>query len=278
MLIPIVFSSVILAAATPGVDEPKALDSVAREVFELELPAQPAKTTDHNLVALSGAGLTVSRRVDSRTYFVRNVEYGPSNDGGAFDGPDERLRETTRRIFAGLRIDERELVNPRVREVVTAVGEYDETADEVKGEVVEARHKVLVGTRSVDSIPVFSSRLYLGLTKAGAIGRLKLHWPVIPPAVVADARRYRELVKGGFKPPIEGRERVTSIEAGIVHSSPHGRQLKVLPAIRVVYAASEGGGKPRVRYLDAAGRPLRLPHDEHSAPTREKHPVGQASK
>jgi hypothetical protein len=253
----------------PTSPDVRSLEAVAKNVLNIPVAPKPTTEIDENLVALRTGTFTVAKRSDSRTYFVRNTAYGPLSDDGVFDGSEEALRGTAARIFAGLKIDAREMLRERVLHILQGAGELDDATGATKADPWESKQSVLTAERQVDGIPVFSSKLYLALTAGGDIGRLKLHWPEIPPGVLDEARRYQKLVRAGFKPPPGGE--VASITAGIIHSSPRSRLLDILPVIRVEYAGGPEG-MPRVVYLDGGGQKVRARHDAHPAPPREHRP------
>ncbi len=273
---------VLLAGCAPkgsrptgaGVLDTHSLEAVARNAFGVELAPKPVTELDENLIALRSGPFTVAQRTDSRTYFVRNRGWGALADDGVFNGSEDVLRQRAAKILAALQIDAKELAHERVLHVFQGGGELDEATGQTKAEPWESNQSVLVAGREVDGVPVFTSRLWLGLTASGAIGRLKLHWPEIPPAVLDEARRYQALVRGGFKPPASDDE-VASITAGIIHSSPRSRLMDMMAAIRVEYVKAPTG-KPRVEYLNAKGERIRARHDEHPAPPRQTKPAQPA--
>jgi hypothetical protein len=254
-----------------GCADARGLEATARNVFGVEVAPKPVLETDENLTALRSGTYTVGQRSDSRTYFVRNRAWGPLADEGVFTGADEVLQQKAAKILSGLKIDPRELSREKVLQMVQGAGEFDEVTGQAKSDLWESKQRVLVAGRQVDGVPVFSSRLYLALTASGEIGRLKLHWPEIPAPVLAEARRYQELVRRGFKPPA-AKEPVASITAGVLHSSPRSRLLDMMAAIRVEYAKGKLG-KARVVYLNAAGQQVRARHDDHTAPPRVHKPA-----
>ena len=248
------------------------LTRVAKEVFGVEIAPKPVTETDENLLALRTGNFTVAERTDSRTYFVRNRAYGPLSEDGVFNGSDDELQKTAARILTGVGIDPKELARAKVLTVQQGGGGFNPATGEAKADAWESKQRVLVAGRQVGGVPIFSSRLSLALTAKGGIGRLKLHWPEIPAAVLEEAKRYQEVVRAGFKPPAAP-EAVVSVTAGVLHSSPRSRVLDMMAAIRVEYAAP-AVGKARVVYLSSNGQPLRARHDDHPAPPRQHKPQG----
>jgi hypothetical protein len=122
--------------------------------------------------------------------------------------------------------------------------------------------------RSVDKIPVWSSYVAVGLTRAGAIGSLELHWPELPAIAVKEATLLATLVKRRtFRPPELADARPETVEAGIIHSPAIGFFMDVVPVIRVIYSNKnpELRRKPTL-YLDRHGQAVSMPRDIEHAP------------
>ena len=64
---------------------------------------------------------------------------------------------------------------------------------------VEILRKLGRVRRAVEEIPVWSSYVTVGLTRAGAIGSLELHWPELPPVAVyaRSSARWKAMVDVG---------------------------------------------------------------------------------
>jgi hypothetical protein len=94
----------------------------------------------------------------------------------------------------------------------------------------------------------------------GEIGFLEVHWPEIPPEVIEEARRYRELAAKEWQAPELKGARVESITVGILHSPAAATAMDIVPVIRVIYAPLDTGiGKKPVAYLDTQGKPVEMP-------------------
>ena len=90
------------------------------------------------------------------------------------------------------------------------------------------KRQVLV-TRQLESLPVWSSSMLLGLNWDKSIGFLQLHWPEIPKEVVDRARKFEGIAQQGWKPPERPGAKVESVEAGIIHSPAIGFVMDFVP-------------------------------------------------
>jgi hypothetical protein len=129
--------------------------------------------------------------------------------------------------------------------------------------------------RVVDGVPVFGSELVIGLMPDGRVGRLRLHWPKIDPALVVDARRLQERVKGRtWEVPSElrgGDTRILDVAAGVAHSGIADPGFRAAAVVRVTYRrVSPDSVLPLVttgyKYFDANGREVVLTVYPSAAP------------
>jgi len=138
--------------------------------------------------------------------------------------------------------------------------------------------------RVLDGVPVFGSELVIGLMPDGRVGRLRLHWPKIDPALVVDARRLQERVKGQtWEVPAGlrgGDTRILDIAAGVAHSGIADPGFRAAAVVRVTYRrVSPDSVLPLVttgyKYFDANGREVVLTVYPSAAPgaTPSKPPV-----
>ncbi len=109
----------------------------------------------------------------------------------------------------------------------------------------------------------------------GKIGRLELHWPDLPAAVVREAEILCTIVQQGFKPPDVRGATVESVEAGIIHSPIVGFFIDIAPVIRVIYRNDDPstGRKPTL-FLDRHGQAAAQPRAIELAP-RDPKPRGE---
>ena len=112
-------------------------------------------------------------------------------------------------------------------------------------------------------MPVWSSYATLGLTSDGQVGRLEVHWPDLPEAVVEEGAFLQKLagrrVEDCPRWPVRAPE---AVEAGIIHSPAIAFFMDIAAALRVVYRGDDPrvGRKPTV-YLDRHGGPVIRPRD-----------------
>src|SRR5215470_1452065 len=95
-------ASALRADERPTDADVSEIEAVAKSVFGVPPVGKPATETRENLVALHMGTFAVTRRTDSRTWFVRNQDYGPLAEDGAFDGSEDVLRKVATKILAGL--------------------------------------------------------------------------------------------------------------------------------------------------------------------------------
>ncbi len=246
------------------------LHVLGAEAFGFEQQKVKKSGVERNAVGIRSETTLVSRRLDSRTFFVHDLRAGPGLPLGTFEGSDEELMARGRAILERVKIPARE--QGRFRVLYESLQDAQirkgaEPSAPVKGQ------RMLVVARAVEGLPVFDSHLKLLLARAGQVGFMELHWPEIPRQTLDEAHRLRYLLEHGWKPPDRKGARVESAEAGIVHSSALGLLMDIYPAIRVVYAPTEGGGKKPVLFYDRSSQPLPAPRQLDlpcPAPTDER--------
>jgi hypothetical protein len=272
-----------LRAASEGGDgqgQLKQLEAVASRVFAVDPASIEERAQERNFLSFRSGGVVVSRRNDSRTFFVDDERYQGSR--GAEDvmaGSDEELVRAARDVLGGLDIPEEEIAQARVLTEKLQTGQYDPAIQSYRpGEVRDGR-RLIEMTRTVRSLPVFSSRALVGLTRDRRVGFLEAHWPEIPDMVLAEATRLQELVKTGWAPPQPySGSRVESVEAGVIHSPAIAFVMDIYPAIRVVLVPeSEQVGKKGILYLDERGQPVPVPRTFEAADQPPPAPTGRAA-
>lgn len=238
----------------------KQLDDLARNVLKLDLGRAPESGAARNLIGLRSDHLVFSHRLDSRTYFVQDNRYGVYNEGGVFQGSDEDFINRSREILRHLGVPENEIARAVVLQEKYQTGKVDPKTRKVSPGKIQDGRRMADLSRSVEGVPVFSSRVLIGLTRQARIGLLELHWPAIRKEDLSRAKRLQTLIKRGWRAPNLAGARVESVEAGIIHSPAVGFVLDTYPAIRVIYASEDRGlGKKPVRYLDENGRTVPVP-------------------
>lgn len=209
---------------------------------------------------------TFSSRHDSRTLFATDTRYGYGAKAGAWIGDDKTVIAACRRVLRAAKVPSREVATV---DVVVEMGQVAERVSEEKFCVHDAEILRKLGRvrRAVEKIPVWSSYVTVGLTRAGAIGSLELHWPELPAVAVREATLLAMLVeRRTFKPPELADARPETVEAGIIHSPAIGFFMDVVPVIRVIYSNTnpELRRKPTL-YLDRHGQAVSMPRDiEHA--------------
>lgn len=219
-----------------------------------------------NVSGVRSKAQTFSSRHDSRTLFATDSRYGYGAKAGAWVGDDKTVIAVCRRVLRAAKVPSREVATV---DVVVEMGQVAERVSEENFRVHDAKILRKLGRvrRAVDEIPVWSSYVTVGLTRAGAIGSLELHWPELPNVAVREATLLAMLVKRRtFQPPELADARPETVEAGIIHSSAIGFFMDVVPVIRVIYsnANPELRRKPTL-YLDRHGQAVSMPRDIEQA-------------
>ena len=180
---------------------------------------------------------------------------------GAWTGADKPAIAACRQVIRAAGVPAAEIGEIRVLSEYGAAGKRV-GAKEVQVEPPELLRKMAVAQRVIDGLQVWSSHALVGLTRAGDIGSLEVHWPTLAPDVMKEAAVLGELVRRGFEPrPLPG-AKIESIAAGIVHSPAVGFFMDASAAIRVVYIGDkpQRGRKPMMFY-DRHGEPIPRPRD-----------------
>lgn len=269
-IFPAVLLAVLLAACrpthrpTPPPADPTAADvagieRVAREVLRIDVSRVEKKGAERNMVGIRTADVLVSRRRDSRTWFVEDARYAK----GAYAplaAPDAALIDETRAILRRLDVPADEMAEATVMTEKLQTGPVDPRTHTVRGGEVRDGKKYVEVKRRIHGVPVFSSRALVGIGQERRVGFMELHWPAVSPETVREAERLQGVVRQGWRPPEQRGARVESVEAGIIHSPAIGFVMDVRPAIRVVYAPTdEKLGRKLMLHLDERGNPVPTP-------------------
>jgi hypothetical protein len=236
--------------------------NLARDVFGIDLDDTAEVASQANLIGIRSGPILLSRRIDSRTFFLQDERFGVGREAGVFEGDDAELLDASRSILDRLGIPSEEIAETAIAREMMQDGEVDrETMTIRKGEIREGKRMARLG-RSVDDRPVWSSYLMLGLSKERRLGYLELHWPELPRHLVHEAHRLHYRVRSGWQAPGVAGADVESIEAGLLHSPAVSFFMDIHPALRVIYRPIEGlrGQKP-VYYLDRHGNPVPIPRE-----------------
>jgi len=258
-------SAVDAPNGAPAALQDRAIDIATRELatktLGLKLPADVSAGHRMNFAGLQAGPITVTHRLDSRTFLVYDQRFSDTKQTGINKESDAQLMRRNRGLLEQLHIPANEIASAKVTQEKTQIGERDQSSGKMQLEPVRLGKKWVRTTRAIDGLAVFSSRATIGWMPGGAIGFLEVHWPEIPAKVLEEGRRYRELVSSGkwHAPELKG-ARVESVTAGILHSPAAATAMDIEPVIRVIYAPlDEKMGKKPVAYLDAEGKEVRMP-------------------
>lgn len=234
------------------------LDKIATDVLSVDFGGEiERRGTERNFTGLRSKDVLVSKRTDSRTYFVQDLRY-ESATGGGYRGSDDDHLAIVRRILDGLGIPLDEVVNAVVltEKLQTARLDGDRY---ISGPTTDGKRYV-EASRRVGRLPVFSSRAFIGITERKSAGTLEVHWPQISEDVLRRGNRLQDLVAQGWKPPVKAGGRIESVEAGVIHSPAIGFVMDIVPVIRVIVAPEDRGlGRKAVLYFDENGREVSYP-------------------
>jgi hypothetical protein len=242
--------------------ELEAMQQLAVKQLGLKLDKIQRQGSEHNFVAVKSNNILISRRLDSRTYFVQDERYGHDKEAGLFQGSDEEFKKACYQILSQLGIPDREVREAKVLHETIQVGFVDPKSQTVIREEPQPGRRLALCARHIDGIPIFSSHLTLGLTKQKTIGFMEVHWPIIPEATVKEAHRLQYKLKHGWRPPEQKGAKIESVEPGVIHSASTGFLMDIYPAIRVVYASEkEGMGRKLVLHFDRHGHLVPIPRE-----------------
>ena len=236
------------------------LRKLASDAFGLDVSTVEREGAQDNMVGFRSKDVLVSKRNDSRTFFVEDVRYKSTKEESVTQESDEALVEASYEIMLKLWIPRDEISRASVLSEKVQTARYDSsTKTYIRGEIRVGK-KYVEMERSMHGIRVFSSRALIGLMPERRVGSLEVHWPEIPQKVLVEAGRYLEAVKQGWKPPEQSGAVVETVEAGIIHSPAIGFAMDLYPVIRVIYGSEDKqiGRKP-VRYFDIEGHSVPLP-------------------
>ena len=230
------------------------------ESLRLSIPADAEMRSEGNFIGFRTSEYLFSRRTDSRTYFVQHLAARGEKKAEVSEVSENELRGRLRETFKALEVPLDELAEEKILQEELREGKVDPKTKRIAMEPIHPGARWATASRVVEGVPVFSSRVMLRVGPGGRIDFLELHWPRIPPDVLAEAHRLSYKLKSGWKAPeLEG-VRVESTEVGIIHSPAVGFVMDFYPAIRVIYSHSEKDlGKKAVKYLDRNGNEIPSP-------------------
>ena len=220
-------------------------------------------------IGIQAKSVLFSLRADSRTAFVQDVRFGQHAPLGVLDAPEEEYLRIAHEILEKLEIPRTEIAAAALQQELTQTAERRPGSAAPRLEPVAPGKRYLMLSRHIENLPIWSSRVVLGLTRERQIGFLEAHWPEIPKAAIDEATRLAARVNEGFKPPERPHARVIEVAAGVIHSPAAGFVMDIYPAIRVVYAGTDRFGKRAVEYLDRHGRSVPVPRQFDLPPEPE---------
>src|SRR5438093_4112328 len=101
------------------------LQSTATKILGFTFDRIIRSGSEENLVGIQSEHLMLSRRLDSRTYFVQDIRYQHDSEDGSYTGPDQTLLRTCRTILKKLAIPVAEISDEAVLKEHSQVGEFN---------------------------------------------------------------------------------------------------------------------------------------------------------
>jgi hypothetical protein len=254
------------------------MESIRRlaDVLEVRFDEIVRSGSQGTSVGIQSRNVLLSRRTDSHTFFVQDSRFGSEGEFAPMDLPDDRYMKFAEGILKKLDIPDSEIAGSSVISEQTQAGEFNRQTGETKMEDVRQGKRYVLVNRQIEKLPVWSSRVLLGLMAKGRIGFLEAHWPEIPKVTVAEAHSLAQRVKEGWRAPERHGARVEDVQAGIIHSPAVGFVMDIYPVIRVIYAPTdETFSKRVVVYLDRFGRPVPTPRQFDLPPEKPPETRGE---
>jgi len=234
----------------------------------LKIPVENAEfRSEPNFVGFRSKEYLFSRRLDSRTYFVQDLRPVRPGETQLYRGTEAEYLSRLREVFKGFDLPAEEITQAKVLEEQTQEGRVNHETGKVEAGERHAGRRWATAARQVEGLPVFSSRVMLGLAADGRVDYLELHWPAIPAETLAEAHYLAAKSRERWQPPAVAGAHVESVEAGVIHSPAVGFAMDFYPAIRVIYAPdAKGHSKKAVRYFDRIGRDVPIPRQFATTP------------
>jgi hypothetical protein len=251
--------------------EASRLVAQAKAIAGFDLGRDARRASAENASGVRAGSMSFMVRHDSRTIVAVDAEYGNTRKAGTWTGDDKAVIDACRAALKESGVPKEEIADVRVLSEFGQIAERV-SAEKFRLEEPQLLRKVARARRAMQEIPVWSSYAIAGLTRAGRVGHLEVHWPHISPSVLEEALLLTRVVESGFNPPAQAGARVERVEAGIIHSPAIGFFLDAVAAIRVVYRANTPtvGRKPTL-YLDRHGKPVVSPrHIDLARPPAER--------
>jgi hypothetical protein len=254
------------------------LSKLGQDVFGLRFENIVHRGFERNMMGVRSRNVSFSRRLDSRTFFLRDSEYSAGSSENTFRGTAEEHFQICHTILKKLQIPESEVFNEILVKEQTQVAGIDPASGKVTKEPVKEGKYFARLLRQLDGLPVWDSNMILSLAEKGRIGYLQLHWPEIPSLVLREAQRLAHKVSTDWKPRSQSGGAIEAIEAGIIHSPAIGFFMDICAAIRVVYRTNSEQHRQKPMYFyDRHGEEIPIPRQitlpEQEPDRRRREPV-----
>ncbi len=256
-------------------EKARPLRNLAEKVFGIKWSGHVLAVSDRGFQILTDQVTTLSYRPTGNAFFIHNSQASLSQP--AFDGSDGDYIERGKAILAGLGIKTSEIAEAKLLQQFVQVGVVDPESKQSRIEPSQKDRRTLLITRAVHGIPVFNSRLIMDLDRSGRITSLEITWPNISPEVMEQVTMLQNATREDFRAPEQQFAELEAVEVGIVHSPAASFLDEQTAAIRVIYRPKDSRlGKKAVAYLDAKGKPVKMPRTmevrETPVPSRTPHP------
>jgi hypothetical protein len=242
--------------------EMRQLKNLVEQRLGLRLDNIVKSGSSANMTGIQSDHILFSRRLDSRTFFLKDDRYGTDNEAGIFTGAPAEHLELGRMILKNLEIPTSEILDEKVLEEKIQTAQLQNETSSIRfGDLKKGRNWIRF-SRQIDNFPVWSSSSIFGFTKEKQIGFMQVHWPEIPQHTVKELHRLAYKLQYGWSPPKMQGASVESVEAGIIHSPAIAFFMDIYPVIRVVYRSDNMSvGRKPVLYLDRDAKNVPLPRE-----------------
>jgi hypothetical protein len=230
-----------------------------------------------SVIGMQSKELLFSQRLDSRTFFVQDSRFGAD----VLEAADKDYLRAAHEVVEKLKLPTGEIAASTMVKEQNQTAEVDPAGAVKMGERERGKAWARLA-RQIDGIPIWSSRVFLGLKKDRSIGFLEAHWPEIPATIIDEAKRLAAKVKEGWQAPEHPGSKPVSIEAGVIHSPALGFMMDIYPVIRVIYEPTDPRlNKRPVLYFDRHGNPAPRPRqfdvEPEAAPGKRPSGLGSVS-
>jgi hypothetical protein len=262
-----------------GAEEARKLQAMSTKIFGIKWQDKVTGVEARGFEGLTDGTTTLSYRATGNAWFLQNPK---RRAGPGFQGTDDQLIARGRDILRGLGVNPAEFAETKVLQHYVETGLVDPKTHQMKTDGPKKDRRMLLMTRAIRGIPVWSSRLMLDVDQEGQIAAIEISWPKLSTKTIEGAIALQRAVgaeygRGSFKAAEKPGAKVESVQAGILHSPAAAFVDEQVAAIRIVYTPTDKrlSMKP-VYYVAADGSPVALPRQmdvrETPAPKREGKP------